>query len=100
MRFTAREDIVWGALSAIANLPHPLVITGVEIHNLNSSLQPSFGGSSAQTNPGVPSLDDLARALGARQPAAGTRLETAGTEQVQVKLRLRVHQLSAPNRPR
>ena len=96
VRFTAREDIVWGALSAIANLPHPLVITGVEIHNLNSSLQPSFGGSSAQTNPGVPSLDDLARALGARQPAAGTRLETAGTEQVQVKLRLRVHQLSAP----
>lgn len=97
VRFTARENVVWGALSAIANLPIPLVITGVEVHNLNNALQPSFGGGpAAQVNAGSSGLEALAQALGGNRPAAGARLETAGTEQVQIQLRLRVHQLAAP----
>ena len=96
LRFTAREDRVWAALTQLTNLPIPLVVTGVEVRNLNSTLQPAFG-SAAPGAPAQVSLEDLARALGGRStPSAARNLETAGMELVQVLVRFRVFRIDAP----
>jgi hypothetical protein len=97
VRFSTAEANLWRALGEVANLPLPFVITQVEVRNQHPTLQAGAGTGPTLS---APTVNPLAALAAGRTTTGGeARQESAGTEMVQVHLRLRVYRMEKPVPP-